>query len=198
MSEKDMRTNPKGDSDAGLGSKGESVFRAATLMKSASRADLMSDADKWVRRGQVVAGVLIKMGDSKKGRAALQEIFYPQSVDREEEREESKLESSIGVEDTQGYDFTPDEIATLKEVWPFPDKRRAWLRRFTDLADIESPEALDMIDEFMQLSADIDAYRKDQSTVNKSKLGIAFNLLMESLEDSDDDPEPITEDEIPE
>ena len=109
MSKEDRRTNPKGDSDAGLGSKGESVFRAVTLMKSATRGDLTSDADKWVRRMQIVAGVMTKIGDSKKGRAALQEIFYPQRVDREEERDESKLESAIAVEDTQDYVVTPDE-----------------------------------------------------------------------------------------
>ena len=107
MSKEDRRTIPKGDSDAGLGSKGESVFRAVTLMKSATRGDLTSDADKWVRRMQIVAGVMTKIGDSKKGRAALQEIFYPQRVDREEERDESKLESSIGVEDTKDPDLTP-------------------------------------------------------------------------------------------
>ena len=100
-------TNPKDDKDAGLGSAGETVMRAAQLLQKASRAEFISDADKWVRRAREVSAALLNLGATKAGKKALEEIFRPQRVDREVAQDESHLGSRVGAEDFVDPDATP-------------------------------------------------------------------------------------------
>jgi len=118
----DERTNPKTEPEASFGSAGERVMDAALALKDSSRAAFMSDADKWVKRAQVVADALLSMKRSKQGRAALDEVFRPQRVDREEERNDAHLGSRVGVEHPTNPDATPTSQLGSAESSPGEDE----------------------------------------------------------------------------